>query len=223
MTTTANLLHRITVHTPRARLGAGRTLANRPGAILQLVTLDAVTIGSLTYDPAATGDAWRVEVPGVTPDGEPGKAATEWIAVYSVVGLHLAAHPEHPDPVGEDVPEQVGPSGTYGWRVVPPIIEAGIPGPIVQVVECTGGRWLGTPARYDVETLAGLTARCLAIDAGAGWSLTAEDTTALRTFAATAGQCAQCRSPRSSNRHRRADDLTRAGHPFVARTPRAGA
>lgn len=81
-----------------------------------------------------------------------------------------------------DRPEEVGPSGVYGWRRVDPLSWE-TEGPVVQVVESTNGKqWIATPARYYAETAAQMT-RGLAIDAGMGWHLPREDVEPFVAFA----------------------------------------
>lgn len=82
-----------------------------------------------------------------------------------------------------DVPDEIGPSGIYGWRVVDPVMPYETEGPVVQVVEATNGKqWIATPARYYASQMVALTGR-LAIDQGMGWHLPTEDTPALAAFA----------------------------------------
>lgn len=82
-----------------------------------------------------------------------------------------------------DRPEEVGPSGTYGWRVVDPMTWETGKGPVVQVVEATNGRqWIATPARYYASDIAkGIGG--LAIDYGMGWFLPGQDVGPFRAFA----------------------------------------
>lgn len=76
------------------------------------------------------------------------------------------------------------PSRLYGFRRPPTLLPGEDPATVVQVVERSGGRWLGTPARYNAATLADLgSGATLAIDAGAGWRLSQGDTAALAAHA----------------------------------------
>lgn len=85
-------------------------------------------------------------------------------------------------------PDVVAPSGRYGFQVVDPIVPLPAPRPVVAVVqlitEGTGDYWAGTPAHYYAEDLAARPpAVALAIDYGAGWSLSVTDTAALVEYA----------------------------------------
>ena len=88
------------------------------------------------------------------------------------------------DTLPGDRPEEVGPSGVYGFRVVAPMTWEREE-PVVQVVEATNGRqWIATPARYYAEDVAGWSGRNgLAIDMGMGWFLPTEDVRPFVAFA----------------------------------------
>lgn len=78
----------------------------------------------------------------------------------------------------ERTPEVVAPSGVYGFRRI-----KNIGGPVVQVVESTSGRWLGTPASYYAADVARWPAgQVVAVD-GSHWRLSAEDSAAFRAYA----------------------------------------
>lgn len=82
----------------------------------------------------------------------------------------------------EILPDGVGPSGLYGWRMAPRMSWE-TEGPVVQVVERTGGAWLATPARYYAPTVAAMDpARRLVIDGGQAWAVPLEDMPGLVAF-----------------------------------------
>lgn len=80
----------------------------------------------------------------------------------------------------ERTPEEVAPSGVYGFRRLQATDEYG---PVVQVVEYTNGRtWLGTPARYYASAIAA-GVEGVAIDHGQNWFLPREDVQPFVRFA----------------------------------------
>lgn len=83
-----------------------------------------------------------------------------------------------------DRPEEIGPSGIYGFRRVHPMTWETNRGPVVQVVEATNGRqWIATPARYYASHVAQGLTDCLSIDEGMGWRLSGADTADFVRFA----------------------------------------
>lgn len=101
-----------------------------------------------------------------------------------------AIEPERLSPNMGDGPIVTAPSGEYGFYA--PIggseKDAGVAehGPVVQIAQLVrdGTAWDATPARYYASGVSDLRpGTSLAIDMGAGWKLTPEDTAALATYA----------------------------------------